>query len=134
MSSETRLIKLLGNNRDALFSSRKGRGPSSTASEAQSIQKSLLRTQLLLKNELLRVSQVQSAIEEDGQVLQETMDHHKSLNTKNAQKALTALERAQQQEQRVLIASVMFFFFIAFAVLWSRVLVKFDFISFMWTS
>jgi hypothetical protein len=136
MSSEARLSERSGSerkSRDGLFSSRRSRKPSSTASEAQGIQKSLLRTQSLLKNELQRVSHVQTAIEEDGQVLQETMDHHKSLNTKNAQKALTALERAQQQEQRVLMVSVGFFFFVAFNVLWTRVLVKFDFISFMWT-
>jgi uncharacterized membrane protein YjjP (DUF1212 family) len=137
MSSEARLAERSGSelkSRDDLFSSRKSKKSSSTASEAKSIQKSLLRTQSLLKNELQRVSHVHTAIEEDGQVLQETMDHHKSLNTKNAQKALNALERAQQQEQRVLMASVVFFFCVAFNVLWSRVLVKFDFISFMWTS
>jgi uncharacterized membrane protein YjjP (DUF1212 family) len=101
----------------------------STASEAQSIQKSLMRTQSLLKNELHRVSNISNAIEEDEDVLRQTMDHHKSLNTKQAKKALTALQRAQQQEQRVLYAAIVFFCSVAFYVVWSRVLSKFDVIS-----
>jgi hypothetical protein len=92
-----------------------------------------MRTQFLLKNELQRVSHVAAAIEEDGNVLRETMDHHKSLNTKNAQKALTALQRAQRQEQRTLMCSVLFFCFVAFYVMWSRVLIKFDFITVLWS-
>jgi hypothetical protein len=119
-------------SRDDLFSQKRKKS-SSTASEAQSIQKSLMRTQDLLKNELQRVSHLGSAIEEDGTVLQQTMDHHKSLNTKNAQKALTSLQRAQQQEQRILMLSVFFFCFISFYVMWSRLLIKFDFISILWS-
>ena len=114
-------------SRDQLFS-QKAKGSSSTASEAQAIQKSLMRTQMLLRNELQRVSHVQNAIDEDGNVLQHTMDQHKSLNTKSAQKALTALQRAQQQEQRVLMASITFFFVVAFYILWSRILLRFAFI------
>jgi hypothetical protein len=91
-----------------------------------------MRTQNLLKNELQRVSHLGNAIEEDGKVLQSTMDDHKSLNTRNAQKALTALERAQREEQRMLMLSVSFFFVAAFYVMWSRVLIKFDFLSFLW--
>ena len=119
-------------HRDQLFSQRRTTttksSSSTTASEAQSIQKSLMRTQMLLKNELDRVSYVATAIEEDGNVLKDTMDHHKSLNTKNAQKALTALQRAQQQEQRILMLSVGFFCMVAFYVLWSRVLLQFSFV------
>ena len=137
-SSEKRLAERSGKERkgrETLFaghgsgSTKRSKRNNTTASEAQSIQKSLLRTQSLLKNELHRVSQVQSAIDEDGKILSETMDHHKSLNTKNAQKALTSLQRAQQHEQRVLMASMVFFFLVAFNILWSRVLAKFDFIS-----
>ena len=120
--------------REDLFSQRRSKKLSSTtASEAQSIQKSLMRTQGLLKNELQRVSHLGNAIEEDGKVLQTTMDDHKSLNTRNAQKALTALERAQRQEQRVLMLSVAFFFLVVFYVMWSRVLIKFDFLSVLWS-
>jgi hypothetical protein len=119
-------------SRDDLFSQRRKKS-SSTASEAQSIQKSLMRTQFLLKNELQRVSHVAAAIEDDGNVLRDTMDHHKSFNTKNAQKALTGLQRAQRQEQRILMSSVLFFCFVAFYVMWSRVLIKFDFITVLWS-
>ena len=141
-SSEGRLAERSRNerkNRDTLLDSSRRRKNNqnknnkskqmNTASEAQSIQKSLLRTQSLLKNELQRVSHVQEAIEEDGKVLQQTMDQHKSLNTKHAQQALTGLQRAQQHEQRVLMASVAFFCFVSFNILWSRVIVKFDFVS-----
>jgi Sec20 len=119
---------------DDLFSSRRPKqSNSSTASEAQAIQKSLIRTQNLLKMELQRVSHLGNAIEEDGKLLQNTMDDHKSLNTRNAHKALSALERAQRQEQRVLMVSVSFFFLAAFYVMWSRVLIKFDFVSILWS-
>jgi hypothetical protein len=114
--------------REDIFSNRREKA-SSTASEAQGIQKSLMRTQLLLKNESQRVSNLSAAIDEDGKRLQETMDHHKSFNTRNAQKALKGLERAQQQEQRILMASVSFFVFAVFYVMWSRVLAKFGFIG-----
>eukprot|EP00980_Cylindrotheca_fusiformis_P004040 scaffold880_cov132-Cylindrotheca_fusiformis.AAC.36 len=114
--------------RKDIFSNRRSKS-SSTASEAQSIQKSLMRTQLLLKNESQRVSSLASAIEEDGKKLRETMDHHKSFNTKNASKALKGLERAQQHEQRVLMASASFFILVVVYVMWSRVLAKFGFIG-----
>jgi hypothetical protein len=114
--------------REDIFSNRREKA-SSTASEAQGIQKSLMRTQLLLKNESQRVSNLAAAIDEDGKRLQDTMDHHKSFNTRNAQKALKGLERAQQQEQIILMASVSFFVFAVFYVMWSRVLAKFGFIG-----
>ena len=116
-------------NRQDLFSRKTKKSTSSTASEAQKIQKSLLKTQHLLKNELNRVSNITNVIEEDGNILQQTMDHHKSLNTKNAQQALTALQRAQKHEQRVLNASIFVFGTVVFYIMWSRVLIKFDFIS-----
>lgn len=115
--------------RQDIFSSRRRKKPSTTASEAQGIQKSLLRTQQLLKNESQRVSNLTAAIEEDGRKLQETMDEHQSMNTKNANKALKGLERAQRQEQRILMASVLFFFMVVSFVLWSRVFVKFSFLG-----
>jgi len=100
-----------------------------TASEAQKIQNSLLKTQHLLKNELHRVSNITNIIEEDGYILQQTMDEHKSLNTKKAEHALTSLERAQQHERRVLNISILIFALTVFYIMWCRVLIKFDFIS-----
>lgn len=88
-----------------------------------------MKTQQLLKNELNRVSHIQSAIDDDEQRLQGAMEHHKRLNTKQAAKQLTALQRAQQQEQRVLTASIVFFGLTVLYIMWSRVLYKFDFIS-----
>ena len=99
------------------------------ASEAQQIQNSLLKTQHLLKNELHRVSNLTNVIEEDGYILQQTMDEHKSLNTKKAQHALTSLERAQQHERRVLNISILIFALTVIYIMWCRVLIKFDFIS-----
>jgi len=100
-----------------------------TASEAQKIQNSLLKTQHLLKNELHRVSNITNIIEEDGYILQQTMDEHKSLNTKKAEHALTSLERAQQHERRVLNISILIFALTVFYIMWCRVLINFDFIS-----
>ena len=122
-------------DRKALFqdastnSRRKKPGASSTASEAQSIQQSLQRTQNLLKNELNRVSQVATAIDEDGKLLEDTKATHQSLNVSGAKKALTSLQRAQQQEQRVLMASVLFFFSVVFYIMWCRILVKLPFVE-----
>lgn len=113
------------NNKTKISSS----SSNTTASEAQEIQKSLMKTQHLLKHELHRVGHISHAIEEDEAVLQQTMDHHQSLNTKQAQRALKALEQAQQQEQQVLMASILFFSATVFYILWSRVLFKFDVIS-----
>ena len=100
-----------------------------TASEAQKIQKSLLKTKHLLQNELHRVTNITNVIEEDGHILEKTMDEHKSLNTKKAQSALTSLERAQQHEQRVLNGSILIFILTVLYIIWCRVLVKLDFIS-----
>lgn len=102
---------------------------SSTASEAQSIQQSLLNTQNLLKNELSRVSQVATAIDEDGKLLEDTKKHQQSLNVSGAKSALTSLQRAQQHEQRVLMASVIFFFSVVFYIMWCRILVKLPFVE-----
>ena len=107
----------------------KSSSSSNTASEAKKIQNSLMKTQNLLKNELHRVSNITNVIEEDGRVLNQTMDHHKSLNTRNAKQALTALQRAQLHEQRVLNASIFVFTAVVFYVMWCRVFIKFDFIS-----
>ena len=103
---------------DANGNKRKKSGASSTASEAQSIAQSLQRTQNLLKNELNRVSQVATAIDEDGKLLQDTKNEFQSLNVKGAKKALTSLQRAQQHEQRVLMSSVLFFFSVVAYIMW----------------
>jgi hypothetical protein len=107
---------------------KRGKGLSSnTASEAANIQKSLHRTQALLKNELERVSQVASAIDDDGKMLQDTMTDQQSLNVSSAKKALTSLQRAQQREQRVLMASIVFFYGVVFYILWCRLLIRIPF-------
>lgn len=109
--------------------SRKKSGASSTASEAQSIAQSLQRTQNLLKNELNRVSQVANAIDEDGKLLQDTKTDFQSLNVSGAKKALTSLQRAQQREQRVLMASVLFFFTVVAYIMWERIFIKLPFVE-----
>jgi len=101
----------------------------STASEAQSIQQSLQRTQNLLKNELDRVSQVSTAIVEDGKLLEDTKKTHQELNVSGAQHALTSLQRAQQQEQSVFNASCLFFFTVVFYILWCRIFIKLPFVE-----
>ena len=107
----------------------KSNNSNNTASEAQKIQKSLLKTKHLLQNELHRVTNITNVIEEDGHILEKTMDEHKSLNTKKAQSALTSLERAQQHEQRVLNGSILIFILTVVYIIWCRVLIKLDFIS-----
>ena len=116
-------------HRQDLFSKKQQKQKNSTANEAQKIQQSLMKTQHLLKSELNRMSHITTAIDDDEQRLQGAMMQHKSLNTKQAQKQLTALQRAQQHEHRVLTASIVFFGLTVFYVMWSRVLYKFDFVS-----
>ena len=106
-----------------------GGSSSNTKQEAQEIQKSLMRTRGLLQNELQRVHTINHAIEQDGALLEQTLGDHKSLSTKQASKALKALKDAQRQERRVLNCSILFFLSVVFYVMWSRVLIKFDFIS-----
>jgi hypothetical protein len=110
-------------------SNHKSGSTSNTAAEAASIQTSLSRTQNLLKNELNRVSQVATAIEEDGKLLQDTKDTHQSLNVKKAKKALTSLQRAQQQEYRILLASIIFFWTVVFYILFVRVVMHIPFVD-----
>jgi hypothetical protein len=100
-----------------------------TAVEAASIQTSLSRTQGLLKNELQRISQVSTAIEEDGKLLQTTKDTHLSLNVKQAKHALTSLQRAQQQEYRVLLSSIVFFWTVVAYILFVRVIMHIPFVA-----
>jgi ribosomal protein L16 Arg81 hydroxylase len=100
---------------------------STTVSEAAAIQQSLNRTQLLLKHELERVAHVASTIDDDGKHLQETMHSHQTMNVSSAKKALTSLERAQQREQRILIASLVFFWSVVFYIFLWRVLLHLPF-------
>jgi hypothetical protein len=62
-------------------------------------------------------------------MLQETMHHHQSLTTKQAQQALTSLQRIQQQEQRMWMASLYVFGIVVMYIWWSRVLIKLDVLS-----
>jgi len=130
-------VQSFRDNRSQLFGARRRRGkksnkngPSgntasiSTANEAASIQQSLSRTQNLLKNELDRVTGVASAIDDDGKLLQDTMDTHQSMNVAGAKKALTSLERAQQREHMILMASVAFFWLVVLFVMWQRIISK----------
>lgn len=114
-------------NRSQLLSTPRQKRKSSTANEAAGIQQSLSRTHRLLEMELSRVSHVAQAIETDERLLKETMHDHQTMNVKSAKKALTALEREQQKEQRVLAASVVFFWLVVVYVLWGRVLTRLPF-------
>lgn len=100
-----------------------------TAMEAAGIQQSLSRTQALLKSELERVSHVSAAIQEDGKLLQQTNTLHQTLNVKGAKNALTALERSQQREHRILLASVTFFWVAVMYILWERLLTRLPFVD-----
>jgi hypothetical protein len=100
-----------------------------TSLEAQSIQKSLLKTQHLLRQELHRISNLTHAIDHDESMLQHTMYQHQSLSTKQAQQALISLQRIQQQEQRVLMVSLLFFTMVVLYIWWCRVWIKLDILS-----
>lgn len=100
-----------------------------TASEAVAIQKSLLRTQKLLEHELDRVSSFQSAINDDGKLLQQAMDTQKSLNVKEAKMALTALQMEQLKERRLLRWSIVFFWCCVLYIIWCRIIKKIPFID-----
>ena len=118
-----------------------GGADATTASEAAEIQRTLQRTQGMLKEQLRLTETVQTAIHDDDQVLRETLDAHQSLDVGQAQRALTELERAQQKESRVLAAAIFFFWGAVFYVAWCRILIKIPFldrvllvIPFVWKS
>ena len=123
-------------NRKALFDEatmkrRRGKssGSSNTAVEAASIQNSLSRTQHLLKNELNRVNQLGTAIEDDGLVLKNTLITHETLNVSKAKHALTKLQSAQRREQRVLLASIIFFFSVVIHISFVRIIMHIPFVD-----
>lgn len=93
-----------------------------TAHEAAAIQQSLARTQTLLQHELGRVSAVSHVIDQDGQLLGDTKETHASLNVRNASQALKNLQQAQQREERILWASIVFFVLVLGHILWVRVI------------
>jgi Sec20 len=105
------------------------RSGNATAMEAAGIQMSLERTQLLLKQELERVSHVASTIDQDGKLLDETTNLHQQMNVKGAKKALSSLERAQQRQRRVLQCSLVFFWTVVFYIAWERVLTRLPFVD-----
>uniref|UniRef100_A0A6T6I4F4 Sec20 C-terminal domain-containing protein n=1 Tax=Craspedostauros australis TaxID=1486917 RepID=A0A6T6I4F4_9STRA len=117
--------KLLSRSR-AKAGGSKSSSQATTASEAQFIQKSLQRTQTLLQDGLHRVNHVSSAIDDDEKALQQLMDDQKSLEVKQAEKALSALRRAQQRERNVLTASIVFFLWVVFYIMYVRVLYRFN--------
>lgn len=98
------------------------RRKSSTVNQAAEIGRSLNRTQQLLQQELHRVSDVTTAITEDGRMLQDSKDQQQSLEVNKAAQALTSLQRAKQHEQRVLMASIAFFWAVFAYIMWCRVL------------
>jgi len=100
-----------------------------TVSEAVTIQQSLQRTQDRLQSELERVSNIATAIDDDGKALEDTMTDQKSLNTKKAARALRELERAQQLEQTYLTLAIVFFWCCFAYVMWCRVLVRIPFVD-----
>ena len=100
-----------------------------TAAEAASIQNSLSRTQRLLAQELNRVGQAHVIIDQDGQALEDTKKTHQTLNISKAQQALTSLQRAQQREQRVLMASIIFFWSVVVYILFVRVVMHIPFVD-----
>lgn len=141
IASQQKAAEKVRQNRQTLFdeASMKRRRPKSssknaTAAEAASIQNSLSRTQRLLSHELNRVSQVGKAIDEDGKVLEETMKTHQTLNVKKAKNALTSLQRAQQREQQVLMASIIFFWSVVAYILFVRVVMHIPFVDRLLTS
>ena len=110
-------------------STNESRSGNATAMEAAGIQRSLERTQLLLKQELERVSHVASTIDQDGKLLDETTNLHQQMNVKGAKKALSSLERAQQRQRRVLQCSLVFFWTVVFYISWERVLTRLPFVD-----
>lgn len=102
----------------------------STTTEAAAIQESLSRTQKLLQSELVRVAAVQNAIHDDEQMLRKTMDTQKGLKVAGAKRALTELERAQQHEHRVLMASIIFFWSVVLYIVWCRALSRMPLLDF----
>ena len=100
-----------------------------TANEAASIQKSLNRTEALLKQELARVSHISHSIDDDGKLLESTMNDQKTMDIQKAKQSLTNLQRAQEREQTILRMSIIFFWTVVFYIMWSRIISHLPFIE-----
>mmetsp|Transcript_17130 Transcript_17130/g.23542 ORF Transcript_17130/g.23542 Transcript_17130/m.23542 type:complete len:162 (-) Transcript_17130:228-713(-) len=99
----------------------------STAQEARNITESLRHTKNMMSQELERVSNLHTVIEEDDKHLSEAKDDHMDMGgaVKGARGALRKLGRQDVQEAVILRCAVFFFYSVAFYVFWSRVRIPF---------
>lgn len=106
---------------------RAAKNGSSTADEARSINASLRRTQVLLQQELERVTNVTEAIDVDGKLLNQTKSHQHNMNdtVRGANAALRNLKLQQRKEFLVLMASILCFYGAAAYVLSTRIVIPF---------
>ena len=106
---------------------RAAKNGSSTADEARSINASLRRTQVLLQQELERVTNVTEAIDVDGKLLNQTKSHQHNMNdtVRGANAALRNLKLQQRKEFLVLMASILCFYGAAAYVLSSSIVIPF---------
>jgi protein transport protein SEC20 len=95
--------------------------------EAQEITDSLQRTKQMMRHELERVSHVNSAMQDDTHMLEQTRDQHVGMGdvVKGARGALRKLQRQDMQETVVLWSAVAFFYTCALYVLWTRIRIPF---------
>ncbi len=97
------------------------------AQEAKDITASLRRTKSMMKQELNRISSVSETIHNDGSMLEKTKSEHFGMKggIKGAKGSMARLKLKEKEDAIVFWASVIFFYMVAFYVLWSRIRIPF---------
>ncbi len=131
-NNQTNREVLFQNNKSISPSKKKNNKPSKAEDESQSkaIKSSLLRTKQMMQNELQRVSDVTSTIQNDGKKIQNTKDHHVNMSdsVKGAKINLLWLKVKEKEDSIVFWASVTFFYVVVLYVMWTRIRIPF----FLW--
>jgi hypothetical protein len=95
--------------------------------ESKAINLSLNRTKQMMRSELQRVSDVTSAIQDDGKRIQSIKGEHISMGdgVKGAKYALGWLKLKEKEDVIIFWSSVVFFYIVVLYVMWTRVRIPF---------
>lgn len=99
----------------------------SATQAAQSVTTSLLHTKSMMEQELSRVSNLSSTIQEDGALLTDAKNEHVGLGgtMKGARGTLNKLKRQDVWDAFVLRMAIIFYWVVVAYVLWTRIKIPF---------
>ncbi len=105
----------------------KKKGKDNHNDEAKAKTSSLMRTKEMMKNELQRVSDVSSALQDDEKKLKDTRAEHERMGggVKDARYALGWLKVKEKEDVIVFWSAVVFFYCVVLYVMWTRIRIPF---------